>query len=125
MGAKKVMIVDDEADLRTAVRLLLRSHGIDVVEASGGQDALKKLRENPVDLVLIDFLMPGMTGLELAEEIRKDQRLRNLKLAFLTVAIIGQVGRDELDRLGVLDYINKPFDNRDFVQRVKRLLGEK
>ena len=105
--AKKVMIVDDEADLCEAVKLLLESRGFEVVTAQSGAEALEKLRKERVDLVLVDFFMPEMAGRGLAVEIRADQKLKDLKLAFLTVASFGEVGRElkmkqmeeELERL--------------------------
>jgi len=117
-----VMIVDDEPDICLVVRRALEAHGIEVVEARSGEEALRKLRSKPVDLVLIDFLMPGMSGRELAERIRRDPKLKDLKLAFLTVANFGEVGENELKSLGILDYIRKPFKKDDLVQRVKGML---
>jgi len=121
--AKKVMVVDDEPDLCETVKLLLEGKGFETVTALSGAEALKKLRKEPVDLVLIDFFMPEMTGRGLADEIRKDPKLKKLKLAFLTVALFGEVGREDLQKLGILDYIQKPFDNEDLVRRVKRMVG--
>jgi len=122
--AKKVMVVDDEADLCETVKLLLEGKGFEVVAALSGAEALKKLRKERVDLVLIDFFMPEMTGRGLAGEVRADPKLKDLKLAFLTVALFGEVGREDLHKLGILDYIQKPFDNEDLVRRVKRMVGE-
>jgi DNA-binding response OmpR family regulator len=119
---KRIMIVDDEPDTRFAVRTLLEKHGFEVIEASGGEEALKKLRENPVDLVVIDFLMPGMSGRVLAEEIRKDPKLKNLKLVFLTVATLGEVGKKELKKLKIDAYIPKPYENGEFVGRIREIL---
>jgi len=121
--AKKVMVVDDEPDLCETVKLLLEGKGFETVTALSGAEALKKLRREPVDLVLIDFFMPGMTGRGLADEIRKDPKLKKLKLAFLTVALFGEVGREDLQKLGILEYIQKPFDNEDLVRRVKKMVS--
>jgi len=122
--AKKVMVVDDEPDLCETVKLLLEGKGFETVAALSGAEALKKLRKERVDLVLIDFFMPEMTGRGLADEIRADPKLKDLKLAFLTVALFGEVGQEDLHKLGILDYIQKPFDNEDLVRRVKRMVGE-
>jgi len=122
--AKKVMVVDDEPDLCETVKLLLEGKGFETVAAQSGAEALKKLKEERVDLVLIDFFMPEMTGRALAAEIRADQKLKDLKLAFLTVALFGEVGEEDLRELGILDYIQKPFDNEDLVRRVKKMVGE-
>lgn len=121
--AKKVMVVDDEPDLCETVKLLLEGKGFEAVTVQSGAEALKKLKKEPVDLVLIDFFMPEMTGRVLADEIRADPKLKDLKLAFLTVALFGEVGQADLKKLGILDYIQKPFDNEDLVRRVKRMVG--
>jgi two-component system phosphate regulon response regulator PhoB len=118
------MVVDDEADLCETLKLLLEGKGFKVLTALSGPEALRKLRKEQVDLVLIDFLMPGMSGRELAEAIRKDPALRDLKLAFLTVASFGEVGTATLREFNILDYIQKPFDNEDLVRRVKKMVGE-
>jgi CheY-like chemotaxis protein len=118
--AKKVMIVDDEPDLCETVKILLEGRGFEVVTALDGPDALRKLEREPADLVLIDYFMPKMNGMKLASEIRANQRLKNLKLAFLTIAAFSKKGEKEMRRLKILDYIQKPFDNEDLVQRVKK-----
>ncbi len=122
--AKKIMIVDDEANVCKTVKLILEGEGFGVVTASSGPEALKKLGEEKVDLALLDFLMPEMSGRVLAEEIRKDPELKDLKLAFITVATFGETGMDELQELDILDHILKPFDSEDLVKRVKRMVGE-
>ncbi len=126
--AKKVLVVDDDPDLCETVQLLLESKGFEVVTASGGAEALEQLGKEHVDLVLIDYFMPEMDGMALAKEIRKDPKLKDLKLAFLTVAIFadvfGDVGAGELYRLKISDHIQKPYDSEDLVRRVKRMVGE-
>jgi CheY-like chemotaxis protein len=121
--AKKIMTVDDEENILMLVKELLEEEGYNVKTASSGKEALAKLRKEKFDLVLLDFFMPEMSGRDVAEEIRKDKKLKNLKLAFLTVAQYGKHGMDELKRLKVLDYIQKPFDNDDLKARVKKIVG--
>ncbi len=121
--AKKVMVLDDEPDLSETVKLLLEGKGFEVVVAQSGAEALKELRKERVDLVLVDFFMPEMTGRVFAAEVRADSKLKDLKLAFLTVALFGEVGQGDLKKLEILDYIQKPFDNEDLVRRVKRMVG--
>ena len=122
----KIMIVDDEPDLREMVNMLIKSEGYETVTASNGKEALeilKKIEQKP-DLMLIDMFMPEMSGRELCERIRKDEDLNDLKLAFLTVATFRDQGKQMLKEMNVLDYITKPFDNEDFLRRIHRMLGK-
>lgn len=121
---KKVMIVDDEPPICKGVKLILEGEGFEVVTALRGPEALDKLRKEKVGLVLIDVFMPGMDGLELSETIRKDPELKDLNLAFLTVASFGEIKKEDLRRLNVSDYIHKPFASAELVRRVRKILGE-
>jgi len=123
MAKKKVMYVDDEDDIRNIVGAVLEGQGYDVILAESGPDALKELEKSLPDLVLIDMFMPEMSGRQLCEKIRADPKLKNLKLAFLTVAEFGKKGMKEIKKLNILDYIQKPFDTKDLVRRVKKMVG--
>ncbi len=119
-----ILVVDDEPDIAELVKRTLEEGGYGVVTALSGDEALEQLGKGHVDLALVDFMMPEMTGRDLVEKIRADPQLKDLKLAFLTAASFGEEGKEELQRLGALDYIAKPFDNEDLIQRVKRMIGE-
>ena len=123
MMVKKIMIVDDEENILELVKAILGQEGFDVIGASSGQECLDKLKEAKPDLILMDMMMPSMSGRETTERIRKNPKTKGLKVAFLTVARFSEVGKDMLKDLGVLDYITKPFDNNDLVRRVKKLVG--
>ena len=68
------------------------------------------------------MMMPGMSGREVCERIRENPKTQNLKVIFLTVARFSETGKDVLKKMGVMDYITKPFDNEDLLRRVKKLL---
>lgn len=122
--AKRIMVVDDEPEVCEAIKAVLEAEGFEVISTLSGPEYLKKLQEEKVDLALIDFFMPEMSGRELCERIRKDPKLKDLKAAFLTAAKFGDVGMEKLRELNALDYIQKPFDNVDLVKRVERMVGE-
>lgn len=121
---KKIMIVDDEVNILELVKVILEQEGFEVISVSSGKECLDKLKEVKPDLILMDMMMPSMSGREVTEKIRKNPKTKNLKIAFLTVARFSEVGRDMLKDLNVSDYITKPFDNADLVKRVKKLVGE-
>jgi DNA-binding response OmpR family regulator len=122
--AKRIMIVDDEPQICQAIKAVLEPEGFEVMTALSGPECWEKLQKEKVDLVLIDFFMPGMSGRALCEWIRKDPKLKGLRVAFLTAARFGDVGMEKLRELKALDYIQKPFGADDLVKRVKRMLSK-
>ena len=123
-----IMIVDDSKDTVDMVKRLLESEGYKTIVALNGTEALKILKnrkesERP-DLVLLDMFMPEMSGREVCDRIRDDQdiNIRNVKIAFFTVAAFQDYGRQMLQKLNVLDYIVKPFDVDDFLRRIRKMI---
>ena len=114
---KKILVVDDEPDLREMVKLALSKAGYDVDTAVDGDDCLKKLEEITPDIILLDIMMPGTPVNELIHLIK------DINIAFLTVVGISKVEKDELfSQDNIIDYIQKPFDIDDLVQRVNGIL---
>lgn len=117
MSKERVLIVEDDADIREGVRILLESENYFVLEAENGREGLKLLDES-IDLVILDIMMPGMSGLRTCEEIRKDS---NVPVLFLTAKA------QESDKLiglmaGGDDYLPKPFSYAELLGRVKALM---
>ncbi len=125
MGKKTILTVDDDESILKVIGAILKPEGYNVVKAENGVKALAKLKKTKVDLVLIDHFMPKMTGVELLEKIRADKKLKDLKCAFLTIGIFQKFGKKWIKKLNAIDYIKKPFDNEDLVNRVKKMLGQK
>jgi CheY-like chemotaxis protein len=119
----KIMVVDDEESLRELVKAIFSTENYDIIEASSGQECLDKLKTEKPDLILMDMMMPTMSGRETTEKIRQNPATKDLKIVFLTVARFSETGKSTLENLHVLDYITKPFDNEDLIQRVKKLIG--
>lgn len=121
---KTIMVIDDVEDTVDFVSTLLKTEGYETASALNGKEALaalKKMEQKP-DLVLVDMFMPEMSGRELCERIRGDEELKDLKLAFITVASFKEQGKQLLKKLDILDYVVKPFDAEDFLKRVKLML---
>ncbi|MBU4246390.1 MAG: response regulator [Nanoarchaeota archaeon] len=121
--AKKIMVVDDEESLRELLDAVLTPEGYEVTLASDGKDCLEKLKTLTPDLILLDMMMPGLSGRETCEKIRENPKTKGLKVAFLTVARFSESGKDTLKKMQVSDYITKPFDNADLIKRVKKIIG--
>lgn len=118
----KIMIVDDELDTLESFKTVLENEGFDIVMASSGQECLDKLRKEKVDLILIDFFMPEMSGRRTVERIREDPGLTDAKVAFLTVAGFGDKGKSILEELNVVDYLRKSITMDEFIVRINKML---
>lgn len=118
---KEILIVEDESSVVVAIRFLMEQQGYSVVVAEKGQDALDLIYTHKPDLVLLDIMLPGMSGWEVCENIRTNPDNRNIKIVFLTAR-----GDDaEIARglaLGANAYITKPFNNDHLIAKVKALL---
>jgi len=118
----KVLIIDDEADIRTIARLSLsRLGGMDVVEAAGGAEGVRKARDEKPDVILLDVMMPAMDGTATLEALRSQADTTETPVIFLTAKIMG-TELDRLKRLGSAGVLTKPFDPRTLPADVRALL---
>lgn len=114
----KIMVVDDDPNIRELIHVLLKNEGIDVLESIDGLDALSKLEKEKTDLVILDIMMPNMDGWTLCQEIR---RYDDLPILMLTAK--GETSQKVKGfALGADDYLTKPFEPAELVARVKALL---
>lgn len=116
-----ILIVDDEADVADLLSFTLKNEGFNVSTAGDGEQALKKIRQNPPSLVVLDLMLPGVSGTDVCRTIRRDPQLTNIPIVMLTAK------SEETDRivgfeLGADDYIIKPFSPRELVLRVRAVL---
>jgi DNA-binding response OmpR family regulator len=117
----RILVVDDQDDIRETARVVLAGAGYDVITAPGGSEALRLARGGTFDLVLLDINMPDLDGWATLRLIRADEELEDLKVAMFSVK--GEV-KDKMASLqdGAVDYITKPFGIDDLVLRVARIL---
>ena len=114
----KILIVDDDQNIVRLLRLYLRNEGYDVVSAADGRQALDRFGQETPDLVLLDLMMPQLSGLEVCTEIRKHSEVPVIMLTARSEDIDKIVGLE----MGADDYITKPFNPREVVARVKAAL---
>ena len=119
--ASRVLIVEDERDIRDLVLFHLEREGFQVSSASSGEEALRQVRHASPDLVLLDLMLPAMGGLEVCRKLRQDPATVALPIVMLTAK------GDEVDRvlgleLGADDYIVKPFSPKELLARVRAVL---
>ena len=117
----RVLIADDEPNIVISLEFLMKREGHVVSIARDGVAALEAIRRERPDLVLLDVMMPGMTGFEVCQAVRADATLAGTKIVLLTAK-----GRD-IDvakgmALGASDYLTKPFSTRELATRVRALL---
>jgi CheY-like chemotaxis protein len=120
---KKIMVVDNEPDIVDLTRTVLELGGYQVVTAYSGEECLRQLEKEAVDLVLLDIMMPGMSGWDVFNRINK--RSKQIKVAFMSVLEISDKRKQVLLDEGLADYIMKPFDKETLLNRVDKILTEK
>jgi DNA-binding response OmpR family regulator len=120
----RVVIADDDPDIRRLVEMTVTNAGCDVTVASDGEEALERVRESMPDLVILDVLMPRMDGWEVARALKGDPATREVPVMFLTSR--GQE-HDVLEGFdsGAIDYMVKPFSPRELQVRVRAVLAKR
>ncbi|MBP1999675.1 DNA-binding response OmpR family regulator [Paenibacillus shirakamiensis] len=114
---RRILIADDDLHIRTLLRHVLTRENYKVIEAKDGLEATEILKVNPVDLAVIDIMMPGMNGLELCEYIRE-----NYDLPIILLTAKDQLpDKEQGYKRGTDDYVTKPFEPEELVYRIKAL----
>lgn len=113
----KILIVDDEEKIRELIKLNLEVAGYECDEADNGEDALKLVKENNYNLVLLDIMLPNIDGYEVADSLVKD----NVPVIFLS-AKDGTLDKVKGLKIGVEDYITKPFETIELLARVENVI---
>jgi len=120
--AKKVLIVDDELNIVTALEFLLQKSGYEVMAAQNGDEALKRVESFAPDLVLLDVMMPRISGYEVCRRMRERAEWKHIKIIMLSAK-----GREaEVSKgvsLGADLYVTKPFSNNELVGKIDELLA--
>lgn len=121
--AKKIMVVDDEPYIARVIKFKLEQEGYTVISANDGQSGLQKIKEEKPDLVLLDVMMPGLSGYEVCQKIKEDADLAGIPVVILTAK--GQErDREQGLTMGASDYITKPFSPNRLLELVKNMIGD-
>lgn len=126
----KVLIVDDDPDMRLAIASVLSSRSYQIVEAGDGEEALRKLREEKPDIMLLDLLMPRLDGFAVIKEVKNKPGKGYPHIPILVISSIREEAshrRYELEmghKLDVDDYIEKPIEPFVLLERVEKLLSK-
>jgi len=117
MSVKKILYVEDNRDTASAVKIILEGVGYEVELAYTGKSGLMMAKKG-FDLVLLDIMLPDMSGWDIFEKLKNHKS----KFAFLSVIPISKERMKELTKVGVSDYITKPFVKEDLIKRVQKIL---
>jgi two-component system alkaline phosphatase synthesis response regulator PhoP len=118
---RKILIVEDEKDIRELLRYNLEQEGFRVLEAEEGELALALVRRERPALVILDIMLPGMSGLDICRTIRRDEEMQRVPILMLT-AKAAEVDKVVGLEMGADDYVTKPFSPRELLARVKAVL---
>jgi two-component system alkaline phosphatase synthesis response regulator PhoP len=123
MGQKKILVVDDEADLVETIRFPLEMEGFNVLVSYNGDDALNQARKENPDLILLDLMLPKLDGYKVCRLLKFDERYKHIPILMLTAKT------QEKDKLlgketGADEYITKPFDIDELMKKVKAYLNK-
>jgi CheY-like chemotaxis protein len=124
MSTKKVLVVDDEIHIIHVVAIKLRNNGYEVITADNGAEAFQlALKENP-DIVVTDFQMPVMTGLELIEKLRQCDQTKNIPVIMLTARSFA-ISQQQQEGLQIAACLSKPFSPKELLENVEDILYQK
>ncbi len=122
---KRIIIIDDDADMRALLRMALEKSGYEVIDLEGGLNLMTYLENQPVDLVITDIFMPDKNGMEIIKECREFSK--DLKIIAITAGgdlVPGEFLKEPAKRIGANHTLSKPFDYKEIIDVVKSLIGE-
>jgi DNA-binding response OmpR family regulator len=119
---KKIMVVDDESDILFTVGQMLEMSGYDVVKVDDGKKCLDELEKAIPDLVLLDIMMPEISGWDVAAKIKENPKWNDIPIIFLTAKV--DTMSIDMGGLASEDYIVKPFDIKDLKERIEKILNK-
>ncbi len=120
-NGQKILVVEDEPDIRKLVNYNLAQEHYKVIEAEDGEQALKAIQRDKPHLVVLDLMLPGLSGIELCKILRERPDTAKLPILMLT-AKAGEADRVVGLEMGADDYLSKPFSPRELVARVRAIL---
>jgi len=120
---RKLLIVDDEEGVRSLVRMTLESDKYDILEAHTGTDAMNLVREHLPDLVLLDVMLPDISGVEVCRALKSEPETKSVTVVMLT-AKAQSADLEEAEKAGADGYFTKPFSPIALLQRVDKIFEE-
>ncbi len=123
MADKKVLVVDDEVHIVHVVSIKLRNNGYEVLTASNGAEAFELANSEKPDIIVSDYQMPVMNGLELIEKLRASENLKDIPVILLTARSFA-IDDEQKSRLGISQCLSKPFSPKELLRDVEDILHQ-
>ena len=124
INTKHILCIEDEPEMIDLIRLILGRRGFEVEGAAGGKEGLEKIRAKTPDLVLLDLMMPDMDGWEVYQQMKADEKTKNIPVIVVTAKAQSIDKVLGLHIAKVDDYISKPFSPQDLLSSVDKVFGE-
>jgi len=124
MKGKKVLVVDDEIHIVHVVAIKLRNNGYEVISANNGVEAFELACKHLPDIIVTDFQMPVMTGMELVEKLREHEETKNIPIIMLTARSFS-ISKQQQEQFQISDCLSKPFSPRELLNNIEDTLYQK
>jgi two-component system alkaline phosphatase synthesis response regulator PhoP len=124
MAGKKVLVVDDEIHIVHVVAIKLRNNGFDVVSASNGEEGFNLACEEKPDIIVTDFQMPIMTGLEMVQKLRGCEQTKDIPVVMLTARGFA-IADEQKDELKIAECLSKPFSPKELLRNIEDILCQR
>ncbi|MBI3785694.1 MAG: response regulator [Deltaproteobacteria bacterium] len=118
-----ILVVDDDVDTLRILTHMLSNAGYNVVQAGGGEEALRKVKQRRPDIILTDLAMPGVTGVEVIHEVKGNPATNDIPCIAVTAHIWDSMAR-VADSIGCDGFVFKPFNNRELIKELRKHLKE-
>jgi len=124
MADKRVLVVDDEIHIVHVVAIKLRNNGYEVITADNGAEAFELAQQESPDIIVMDYQMPVMNGLELVKELRENEMTKDIPVILLTARSFA-VSKEQQDELQISTCLSKPFSPRELLGYIEDILHQK
>ncbi len=124
MAGKKVLVVDDEIHIVHVVAIKLRNNGFEVISAGDGEEGFKLACEEKPDIIITDFQMPIMTGLEMVQKLRDCEQTKDIPVIMLTARGFA-IGDEQKHNLQISECLSKPFSPKELLRDIEDILYQR
>jgi DNA-binding response OmpR family regulator len=119
---KRVLIVDDEPDILKTAIFRLKKAGYEIITAKDGKTGVELAKKEKPNLILLDVRLPLMDGYEVCQRLKSDDNFKKIPVIFLTASVANKIA-DKIKEFGAEDYIIKPFEPEELLDKVKKYIG--